>query len=196
MRPQAQLLFLLFIIPVICPAQSVTIIGGNSYARNCYTAAGLAVQMNMGSREDIDGCTTALQHGSLTMRDRAATFVNRGVIHAAGQNYKAAIKDYASAERLRPETGEVFVNRGNLYFLGRVYDKAIVEYTTAVHLDFPQIYIAHFNRGMAYENLGDYDNAETDYRRAIEMRPEWEHAQERLQRMLVKVKMKKAARNG
>jgi len=89
----------------------------------------------------------------------------------------------------------VLVNRGNIYFPAGVYDKAIVEYSTAVDIDFAKIYVAHFNCGMAYENLGEYANAEADCRRAIEMRREWEYAVERLERILLKAKLKKR-RNG
>ena len=60
---------------------------------------------------------------------------------------------------------------------------AIQQYTTAIELTLRQNHIAHFNRGMAYENNNDFDNAAADYHRAIELSPEWVLPQLRLERL-------------
>ena len=162
----------------------MTVIGGGSYARNCYMASTLAIQLNSASDADIEECDQALLHGRLTRKDLLATYVNRGILFGAMEDYQRALKDYRTAIDLGPETGEVYVNLGNLYLLSKKYDVAIEQYTTAIELTLTKNHIAHFNRAMAYENNKEFANAEADYRRAIELSPEWVLPQLRLERLM------------
>ena len=162
----------------------MSVIGGGSYARNCYMSSTLAIQLNSASDADIEECNLAILHGRLTRKDLLATYVNRGILYGAVENYQKALKDYRTAIDLGPETGEVYVNLGNLYLLSQKYDVAIQQYTTAIELSLTQNHIAHFNRGMAYENNKQFDNAAADYRKAIELSPEWLLPQLRLDRLI------------
>jgi tetratricopeptide (TPR) repeat protein len=172
-------------IGVVQPAfaQSMTVIGGNSSARECYMAATLAAQMNVASQQEINTCTFALQHGQLSLRDAMATYVNRGVLHAALEQYERAEQDYATAVAMNPSSGEVFVNRGNVHFARQHFDKAVEEYSQALELGLSKDHIAHYNRAMALERLGILDRAEEDYRRAAELVPDWFQPQARLDRL-------------
>ena len=165
---------------------SMDVLTGNSYARSCYQAAGVAARIHYTSRKELLQCDMALNYGAMSLRDRAATLTNRGIIHMALESYDAAIADYSKALALKPEFGEIHVNVGNVYFLGKVFDKAIEEYTQAIDLESTKIHIAYINRGMAYESLGDFNNAETDYRAAIELLPEAALPQVRLDQLLRK----------
>ncbi len=165
---------------------SMDVITGNSYARGCYNAASVAARIHYTSRKEIDQCDMALNYGVMSLRDRAATLTNRGIIYMALESYDEAIADYSNALKLKPEFGEIHVNIGNVYFLGKVFDKAIEEYTQAIELETTKMHIAHINRGMAYESLGDFDNAEADYRAAMEMFPNAALPQVRLDQLLRK----------
>ncbi|HLB31279.1 MAG TPA: tetratricopeptide repeat protein [Gammaproteobacteria bacterium] len=171
---------ILYLAPLSVSAQSMTVIGGEATAQECYRSATLAAQLNIASRGDLESCAYALKHAPLDIHDRAATFLNRGIISAAMGEFEAAKKDYEKARRLAPEHGEIYVNRGNIFFLGQVYDKAVMEYTHALELDIAKKHIAHFNRALAYEKLGEFDKAETDYLTALELAPEWEAAKTKL----------------
>ena len=168
-------------------AQSMTVIGGNSFARECYMSATIAAQSGSGaSLQDVRSCTDALSYGNLSLRDRTATFVNRGILYVAMGDYASGKADYDTATRLSPETGEVYVNRGNLLFLRKNYSEAVDEYSRALSVGLSKDHIAHYNRGMAYEKMGDISNAESDYRRAMELVPEWYLPQARLDQMLAR----------
>ena len=175
---------ILIFSPISGYAQSMSVIGGGSYARNCYLAATLTIQSNAAAKEDIQECDQALLHGRLTRKDLLATYVNRGILYGAVEDYQKALKDYRTAVELGPETGEVYVNLGNLYLLGQKYDVAVQQYTTAIELTLTKNHIAHFNRAMAYENRKEFDNAAADYRRAIELSPQWVLPQLRLERLI------------
>ena len=178
---------ILMLLPAHSQAQSMSIIGGSSYARNCYMAATLAIQMNASSREDLQECNRAIAHGRLQRKDLLATYVNRGIVHGAMEHFQKALKDYRTALDMDPQTGEVYVNVGNIYLLGKKYELAIQQYTTAIELTLKQDHIAHFNRAMAYENNLDFHNAAADYRKTIELSPAWLLPQLRLERLLKKV---------
>ena len=175
---------ILVILPVTAYTQSMSVIGGGSYARNCYMASTLAIQLNSASDADIQECDQAILHGRLTRKDLLATYVNRGILYGAMEDYQRALKDYRTAIDLGPQTGEVYVNLGNLYLLSQKYDVAIRQYTTAIELTLTKNHIAHFNRAMAYENNKEFANAEADYRRAIDLSPEWVLPQLRLERLI------------
>ena len=178
------LLPILIILPITAYTQSMSVIGGGSYSRNCYMSSTLAIQLNSASDADIEECNQAILHGRLTRKDLLATYVNRGILYGAMEDYQKALKDYRTAIDLGPETGEVYVNLGNLYLLSKKYDVAIQQYTTAIELTLTKNHIAHFNRAMAYENNEEFANAEADYRRAIELSPEWVLPQLRLERLI------------
>ena len=152
--------FLLFInllsIPLYSTAQSVSILGDSADARECYFSAEIAIQMHSTSRMEIETCTNALNFQNLRLRDKAGTYINRGILYVAMEEYQKAIKDYARAEKLYPDFGAIHVNRGNLFFMGESYDSAISEYTRALGMDLRQDHVAYLNRGMAYEKLGKY----------------------------------------
>jgi tetratricopeptide (TPR) repeat protein len=162
------------------------VITGDSYARDCYRAASVAARIHYTSHEDLESCEFALRFSAMSLRDRAATLTNRGIIHMSLEDYERAIQDYSSALKLKPEFGEIYVNIGNVYYMGKVFDKAIAEYTNAIHRETTKMHIAFLNRGMAYENLEDFDSAEADYRAAMEIVPEAALPQVRLDQLLRK----------
>ena len=165
---------------------SMNVITDHSYARECFDAANIAARIHYTNREEIENCTMALNFGQMSAADRAATFTNRGIIYMALQDYEKAISDYSMALSIKPEHGEIYVNIGNVYYLGKVYDKAIEEYTKAIDMQTTRLHVAHTNRAMAYENLDDFENAEQDYRAAMEIVPDSDFLQTRLNQLLDK----------
>lgn len=177
-------LIILICSPVVATAQSMQVIGGQQSARNCYTAATMAAQMHIASDDEIEECTYALKNALLTRKDRVATLINRGIIFVALEEYDQAIEDYDDAFKLSPNVAEIHVNRGNMFFMTRIFERAIAEYTLALEMDFSKEHIALYNRGLTYEKMGDYEKAEADYRRALEILPGWNQAERKLNRIL------------
>ena len=169
-------------------AQSMQVIGGGQSARDCYMAASIAAQMHSATKGDADTCTFALQEISLKLKDRVATLVNRGVIYMALEEYNKAIRDYDRAYKLNPDIAEIHVNRGNILFWSGRFAKAVTEYTRAIELNLTQQYVVYYNRGLAYEKMGELDKAEADYRKSLKLMPGWNRAQEKLDRLLKRTK--------
>ena len=161
-------------------AQSVVILANNSDAEACMQAAEWTAMQQQASRADTDACTRALDHSALSRRDRAATLVNRGIVRVALEDYQAALDDYNAAMQLMPELPESYVSRGNLLFIANNIEAAIGDYDRALDLMLGRSHIALYNRGLANEKRGDRESALTDFRQALELRPDFAQAQAKI----------------
>ena len=73
-----------------CPASAAVYSVGGPLSYTCYRAA---LGHDIG-RFAIDGCTRSLNEEALSDSDRAATLVNRGVIHLQRADLKRADADF------------------------------------------------------------------------------------------------------
>jgi len=173
------------LLPMPLLAQALTVMGGDAWANSCYENAEYATNNSpLVSRSLLEPCNSALDYGTLSLSDRAATFANRGIILAATKNITAAMADYEKAMGISPQTPEIYVNRGNAYFLNMDYAMALADYEHSLELGIRQIHFVRYNMGMAYEKLGNDNAAESQFRMALEIEPGWELVEERLGRLL------------
>ena len=184
------LLVVLISFPINSTAQAVTVMGSGSDARECSFAAETASKFKSSVRNKLKHCTIALKDLRIKRRDKAATYINRGILQMVLEHYQDALSDYQIAIELMPELPEAYVGRGNFYFIENEYVRAIADYSKALELDLSKDYLAHFNLGMAYEKLNEYGTAEVNYRRALDLQPEWDLAQRYLDRLLANNKIR------
>ena len=78
-------------VPMGAATASVYTLGG-PLAQNCYRAA----ESRDARSFAIEGCTRALNEG-LALPDRAATYVNRGIVQMVGGHSRAADADFDAA---------------------------------------------------------------------------------------------------
>jgi tetratricopeptide (TPR) repeat protein len=163
------------------PAHAASTVIGPGPARACYEAA------NSG-RADLPAlldCDTAISSPELNARDRAATVVNRGVIHLLRRDTANALKDFDRAIAWRPDLGEAYVNRGAALILQGDFQGAVTSINRGIELGAEDPHEAYFNRAIAHEKLDDMRAAYADYRRAIELKPDWALPQQELARFTV-----------
>src|SRR5262245_54610305 len=55
-------------------------------------------------------CTQSLATEMMLPKDRAGTFVNRGIVRLRDRRYEEAVGDFGVALRLRPDMAEAYVN--------------------------------------------------------------------------------------
>lgn len=161
-------------------AQSVTVLGGGM-ARQCSDAA-LAGESE---RRFEAVCTLALETELLSTRDRAGTFVNRGVMKLRRKEFGAARDDFDRAVALKPDLGEAYVNRGAAAVGARRYAEGLADLTRAIELGLEEPEKAYYNRALAHEGLDDMTSAYFDYRKAVELKPDWQDPQRELARFTV-----------
>ena len=161
---------------------AATILGGNSAGRDCY----LAAEFKRETRASLDVCSRALDLDSLTRRDRAATLVNRGIIHMQARDLENAVADYRSAIALDPGLAEAHVNLGiALLHRGGQDQAAIDSLTRALEMKPDKPEVALYTRAVAHEMLGNVREAYEDYAAAAALAPEWKEPAEQLKRFSV-----------
>ena len=178
---------ILLLFPPSSFAQSMQVIGGSSYASDCYRASVMAVKFGKSSSQSVDSCNKALSYGKLKRMNRIATYVNRGVIYASLNRYKRALRDYQKAIELGDTVAETYLNRGNLWFIRKQWEKALADYEKSLSLNLELSEIAYLNRGMVKEQLGHYREAKADYLTALQQRPKWPDALDKLSRVTGKI---------
>ena len=154
---------------------------GTGVASECYQAA----TAERSDQAALRVCNLALDDQALMGRDRAATFVNRGIILLNRREASAALADFDAAIRLSARSGEAHVNRGAALILMRDYSGAIAAITHGITLEPDDPHKAYFNRAIANEELGDLRAAYGDFRRAAELAPDWALVQRELSRYTV-----------
>ena len=173
------------ILPATLSAQPMVVLGGGQKAQECFMNAEMAARNLPGvGRGLLEACDYTLEFASkLSMKDRAATLANRGIVHAAMGNFDNAMDDYEAAIAIRPSAPEFYINRGNSFFMLRDYSSALEDYEYSIELGIKQLHFAHYNMGMTFERLGNDIAAEREYLLALELEPAWEMAETKLARV-------------
>jgi tetratricopeptide (TPR) repeat protein len=146
---------------------------GNSNARECYNEA-------KSDRANTEPCDDALAGHTLVGRNLAATYVNRAVVRTNAGRLAAALKDLDRAESIKPEFGEIYASRGNVSFYQSSFEEALAEHDRGIAVGMKKLYAAHYNRGLALEQLDRIEEAKDAYRQSIAIAPEFDPAKARL----------------
>ena len=163
-------------------ASAQVFVVGSGLAKECYD---LARENNYMYRTAEETCTRALREETLTRKNRAATYVNRGVIRMREGEYEQSLSDYTNATSLEPELGAAYLNEGAAHIYRKDFQSALVPLNKAIELETTDIFAAYYNRAIARENTGDVPGAFFDFQKALELKPDWELAKRQLARFSV-----------
>ncbi len=163
---------------------AVTVIG-SGIAHDCYVAV---KQERIPPERAVDICDRALNEEQMTLRNRAATLVNRGILYMRSGDYERALKDYDGAIRIKDDLWEAQVNRGAALFNLNRHEEAKVALTIGLQSEDEDARVAgYYNRGLANEKLGDLTSAYYDFKSALEIDPNFKPATDQLARFTVTV---------
>jgi len=162
---------------------SVTVIGGG-LAEACSRAA---LTGKTEYRYEA-ACTQSIEQEQLNPRDRAGTYVNRGVLRMRRQDFVAATKDFNQALKVKPDLGEAYVNRGAASIGQHRYADGLTDLNKGLQLGVEEPAKAYYNRALAFEGLDDIKSAYFDYQKALELSPDWAAPKQELARFHVERK--------
>jgi tetratricopeptide (TPR) repeat protein len=163
-------------------ASAASSVIGSGSQQTCYWAA----KTGAASNAALDSCNAALEDFSLSAEDRAATYANRSAVLLARDAPAEALKSVEQALAIAPELDDAAVNKAGALILLRRYAEARSTLDEALPLIQGDALVRGlFNRAVAAEALGDVKAAYYDYKRAVELSPEFEAARLELSRFQV-----------
>ena len=162
-------------IPLSSASAAVLSVGG-PLSQNCYDSALANDTREIG----IDSCTRALSEEPLSTRDRAGTFVNRGILQMARGKDVLADADFDAALRLDRDLADAWLNKGFLRLRRGDGRAALPLLQSGIDRGARRQAQAIFARGVAYEQMGQFNLAYADLRRAQELEPGWSMPREYL----------------
>lgn len=163
---------------------SITVLGGGQ-ARACSDAAKHASATGVSELGGLYACGVALDSEPLSLRDRAATYVNRGILYICRSEFPEAIRDYDTAIAMLPTLGEAWADRGAARIAMHQYEDGIGDIEHGIMLTLSEPEKAYYNRAVAREALGDLKGAYLDFLKASQLKPDWPLARDQLNRFTV-----------
>jgi tetratricopeptide (TPR) repeat protein len=161
-------------------AQAAVTVIGSGPAQLCYDGA----ENGNDPGEYLYYCTTALG-GVLSTHDRAATFINRGVLRLALNETNPALDDFNSGLAIDPDLGEGYIDRGASLIEKKQYGEAIISIDKGIALGAKRPALAYYDRAIADEGIGDIPSAYRDYQQALVAQPGFAMASDELKRFKV-----------
>src|ERR1700677_2380529 len=121
-------------------AQTVVSVG-TGFAHNCFVYAKAGIDPTDG----VELCNQAILLETLSRKDRAATFDNRGVMLDQMTRAEKAASDFHTAIALDPNLGDPYVNLGSMLIKQRQYPEALEQINKGIDL------------GVSFPHIGYYD---------------------------------------
>jgi tetratricopeptide (TPR) repeat protein len=177
-----RLLLAAMVAAVASPVSASVVVVGGSAARTCFEAADSPLQPTI---MDLRSCDQALTDEALVRADIVATHVNRGILRLRRNQIDAAIRDFDDAIALDPSQPEAYLNKGAALVRVENAGDAVPLFTASLERNTTRPELAHYGRAIANESLGNLRAAYDDYRRASELRPNWQEPRTELARFRV-----------
>lgn len=127
---------------------------------------------------EVDMAISALERSLELKRDSSSTHYFLGNIYR-DINVKKALEHYEEAIRLNPGYYEALIDLANLYDDTASPEKAFLLYQRAIYL-YPKAPEAYYNLGVFYERRGYVKDAVDNYKKALQIKPDYEKPSERL----------------
>jgi tetratricopeptide (TPR) repeat protein len=142
---------------------------GGPLSKLCYDAARAQDVRDLA----IDGCTRAIREEPLEAKDLAATYVNRGIIYMIRHHDADADTDFNAALVVDAGLSDAWLNKGFLRLRQGNGRDALPLLQKGIDAGARRQALAIFARGVAYEQMGNFQSAYADLKRAQEMEPRW-----------------------
>ena len=179
---------ILVVIPLSQAAAKVVV--AHDDARDCYLAT-LPPTSADNFEQRLAACDRAIGSVGEDTHMHAALLVNRADIRLLMQDYKGTVSDAEASIALDPDLSAAYLNQGAGLVGLRRYSEALAALQRSVAFGLTdKSHLAYFNLAIAEEQLGDVRSAYNDYKRALEINPDFAPAKEQLARFTVVIKPK------
>jgi tetratricopeptide (TPR) repeat protein len=169
----------LLLVPA--PARALVMVLGSRLGHDCFLMAKAGNDPVRG----IATCDQALAEEALDPAQRAGTFINRGTMKVALGRIDDAMRDYDEGVTIQPGLGDGYVDRGAALIRLKRYDEAMTDINKGIALGLSYEHVGYFNRGVAEFYLGRIKESYLDYKKALEIAPDFQPAADQLKNFTV-----------
>jgi tetratricopeptide (TPR) repeat protein len=164
------------------PAGAQTIVSlERGYAHDCFAFA----KSGTDAYDGVETCTQAIQREALSRKDLAATYDNRGVLLDRLGKTEKAEADFQMSMSVNSELGDPYVNLGSMLIKQRQYDSAIEQINKGIALGVSFPHVGYYDRAIAEELSGHAKEAYYDFKKVLELEPNYAPAIERMKDFVV-----------
>ena len=149
---------------------------GVGLSHDCFIFA----KLGKDPRAGVETCNLAIIQEALNTKDRAATYDNRGILLDMMGRTDPAAEDFNRAIALDPTLGDPYVNLGSMLIKKRQYAESLEKINKGLDLGVSFPHIGYYDRAVAEEMMGRYKEAYFDYKKVLEIEPDYTEATERL----------------
>lgn len=127
----------------------------------------------------LNDCTRTINE----FKTFSLAYYKRGVAYRELNNLESSLRDFDKSVEIYPKFFNSIIYRGLIYEAQGKNSAAITEYTTAIRIagaNNSKAFLAYNNRGVIYQKLGNFSQAEADYRKSYELNPNFTTAKDNL----------------
>ena len=146
--------------------------------------------VQLGQMFHLKGDTIALQYYNNALQlDSADEMIlyNKALFYQSVMDWNAALEAYAALHEINFTHSSGHYNIGFIHMELGLYNIASNNFSDAIYSN-SEFFEAYYSRGNCFETLGNIKQAEIDYKRAIEINPDYTFAIEALEQLNLKNK--------
>jgi tetratricopeptide (TPR) repeat protein len=162
----------------------VSVSSGNGLAHYCYMSAYASFYNKREAENGISTCSAALE-GSLSVKDRAATLNNRGILYDVKADYSDAWDDFNMSIKFDGNLGDAWLNRGVARIRLKQLEDAVIDINKGISLGTSMPQFAYYDLGVAEENQGKLTEAYRDFQRSLAADPNFKPSSDALKNFVV-----------
>ena len=154
-------------------------------AFQCYQATFAQVSEDSHAR-GLAACDRAIEEARDNKQLHAALLINRADIRLMMQDYARTVADAAASIEFDRQAPVAYLNLGAGLVGLRRYEEALTALDKSIALGIAdRSYLAYYNRAIAREQLGDITGAYYDYKKVLDLNPDFAPAKDQLSRFRV-----------
>jgi tetratricopeptide (TPR) repeat protein len=162
----------LSLVALSVPVHAAVVVYGRGPSLGCYEAAEYGTDAKTG----IELCDAAISQPDITPRDIAATMINRSILRTHSGDYEGAVVDCTHGLSIDSDLAEGYVDRGVAEIMLKNWPSALADINRGIDMNTDKLEFAYYDRGIVEESTGNIRAAYEDYKKAVQLRPDFDLA--------------------
>jgi tetratricopeptide (TPR) repeat protein len=162
----------LSLVALSVPVHAAVVVYGRGPSLGCYEAAEYGTDAKTG----IELCDAAISQPDITPRDIAATMINRSILRTHSGDFEGAVADCTDGLRMDSALAEGYVDRGVAEIMLKNWSDALTDINKGIAMNTDKLDFALYDRGIVEEAMGNIRAAYDDYRKAVQISPDFDLA--------------------